>query len=123
MGSQSPIPPTPASHPLPCRLPPRSPFWFASPLPLPLPPSFFSPDCSATSARHTLSLHDALPISWSAHSPLPWPVRSHCSAPWSDRWSPSRSEEHTTEHKSCPRLGCPLLHGRSAAVDRRSPRC
>src|SRR5437899_6734308 len=60
----------------------------------------------ATTEIYTLSLHDALPISWSA-SPSCSP--RHSSRRSSPSWGATRSEEHTSELQSLRHLVCRLL--------------
>src|SRR5260221_14626079 len=69
---------------------------------------FFFND-TATTEIYTLSLHDALPISW-RWSPKGRRARGSCRAPASfpTGWS-SRSEEHTSELQSHSDLVCRLL--------------
>src|SRR6266511_6472336 len=64
---------------------------------------FFFFNDTATTEIYTLSLHDALPISWVAS-----PASSLMSTP---AWKPlpSRSEEHTSELQSRENLVCRLL--------------
>src|SRR5438309_7654740 len=67
--------------------------------------SFFFND-TATTEIYTLSLHDALPISWRAASiisPIPGPARSRGAS------VNVRSEEHTSELQSQFHLVCRLL--------------
>src|SRR5215468_1731566 len=81
---------------------------------------FFFFNDTATTEIYTLSLHDALPISWWRHPPSP---------PTSPRsgWSmpTGRSEEHTSELQSHHDLVCRLLlekkkkHSRTAGACRR----
>src|SRR6478672_13650624 len=62
---------------------------------------FFFND-TATTEIYTLSLHDALPISWPSTTPSSgWPART--------RPRPRRSEEHTSELQSRSDLVCRLL--------------
>src|SRR5256885_16099984 len=79
---------------------------------------FFFFNDTATTEIYTLSLHDALPISWSACGPWHAPTSAMCRAP--DRtaagWRPppsrracGRSEEHTSELQSPCNLVCRLL--------------
>src|SRR5690606_41634402 len=95
-------------------------------------PSLFSFHAPAPTARSTLSLHDALPISlpgWPAHRPRGerWADRDrlpagalqpqgHGASPLrllllraEDRRDPLRSEEHTSELQSRENLVCRLL--------------
>src|SRR3990167_5434543 len=72
-------------------------------------PSFFFND-TATTEIYTLSLHDALPIS--AGRPRPPSVsepraRGRGNVP--GRFRSPRSEEHTSELQSQPKLVCPLF--------------
>src|SRR5690554_7300235 len=91
---------------------------------------FFFHDTAPTEI-YTLSLHDALPISLDWHRrrfsepPLPaagggrwqtaFPVGHRLESPKHltpfppDRWTSSRSEEHTSELQSRPHLVCRLL--------------
>src|SRR6266436_9647510 len=62
---------------------------------------FFFFNDTATTEIYTLSLHDALPISW---SPAACPA---CS--WSPPTATRRSEEHTSELQSRLHLVCRLL--------------
>src|SRR6266496_6802085 len=62
---------------------------------------FFFND-TATTEIYTLSLHDALPISTPARSPVGTPS---CAT----AWPPLRSEEHTSELQSRRDLVCRLL--------------
>src|SRR5205085_12529733 len=81
-----------------------------------LPPSVFFHD-PATPEIYTLSLHDALPISWSRVQALR--RRSPATRLWrgSPRWARTtrrmaarcRSEEHTSELQSQSNLVCRLL--------------
>src|SRR3989304_9909272 len=64
---------------------------------------FFFFNDTATTEIYTLSLHDALPISWRASISRPSPCGS---AP---PMTPSRSEEHTSELQSRLHLVCRLL--------------
>src|SRR5438270_5554351 len=69
----------------------------------------FFPEDATTTEIYTLSLHDALPISYIAANryqldddrPYLWKT-SNCGARW-------RSEEHTSELQSQSNLVCPLL--------------
>src|SRR2546430_16222276 len=69
---------------------------------------FFFFNDTATTEIYTLSLHDALPISWSVQvrRSLPWP-RQH----WESGAACccTRSEEHTSELQSQSNLVCRLL--------------
>src|SRR6266571_6005135 len=66
--------------------------------------SFFFND-TATTEIYTLSLHDALPISWRRGAPRSRdPPRSQPGSPCS-----RRSEEHTSELQSHVKLVCRLL--------------
>src|SRR6266481_10124381 len=73
---------------------------------------FFFFNDTATTEIYTLSLHDALPISWSAPGEAAWPAPSvggrRC---WTARASlpTERSEEHTSELQSQFHLVCRLL--------------
>src|SRR2546430_3207296 len=71
---------------------------------------FFFFNDTATTEIYTLSLHDALPISW---RPLRRSARSAASSSTPPRWRPmkarSRSEEHTSELQSQSNLVCRLL--------------
>src|SRR5882762_11871185 len=74
-----------------------------------LAPCFFND--TATTEIYTLSLHDALPISW-RNSPASASCRCsrhvrRCSRRSRQRWS--RSEEHTSELQSHLNLVCRLL--------------
>src|SRR5438552_12855753 len=66
---------------------------------------FFFFNDPATTEIYTLSLHDALPISLVARISPPW---SRSSTAWRS-WSPTRSEEHTSELQSPDHLVCRLL--------------
>src|SRR5260370_5436159 len=80
---------------------------------LPLPPSFFFFNDTATTEIYTLSLHDALPISlWILHRrvrilPLPENITSRRRIQLAE--SSLRSEEHTSELQSHLNLVCRLL--------------
>src|SRR5699024_12530832 len=94
---------------------------FAFLLALSSPLSFFSFTATSTPAIYTLSLHDALPISWvvmDPRSPLPpwthWPPPGSVTPIFtSPRCAPlpglHRSEEHTSELQSRFDLVCRLL--------------
>src|SRR4030042_795684 len=72
-------------------------------------PAFFFND-TATTEIYTLSLHDALPISWPRPRPcagLPPPLRPCGGPPLARRVA--RSEEHTSEIPSPPNLICRLF--------------
>src|SRR5256885_5378808 len=69
---------------------------------LPLPSSFFFFNDTATTEIYTLSLHDALPISGTAHG---HPGARDSGLPD----EPPRSEEHTSELQSPCNLVCRLL--------------
>src|SRR5258708_18288013 len=82
-------------------------------------PYFFFND-TATTEIYTLSLHDALPISWLVAEPTTIsPVLTPVSAFTRTTWimftvmpldeNPSRSEEHTSELQSPDHLVCRLL--------------
>src|SRR2546422_10465395 len=88
--------------------------------PLSSPPfsfSFFFFNDTATTEIYTLSLHDALPISWQSRGrwarrrpSSTWGRPSHSTsrrASWP--WPLSRSEEHTSELQSRLHLVCRLL--------------
>src|SRR5690606_40160210 len=70
---------------------------------------------TAPTETYTLSLHDALPISWSERHPsgtvsLPRPGRSRAAArAGASPRARSRSEEHTSELQSRENLVCRLL--------------
>src|SRR2546425_11167085 len=66
---------------------------------------FFFFNDTATTEIYTLSLHDALPISFSPSS-RPSSLMSCRSSP---TWSATRSEEHTSELQSLAYLVCRLL--------------
>src|SRR5690349_23734880 len=76
---------------------------------------FFFFNDTATTEIYTLSLHDALPISW--HSAVTDGARSPASLAepatekWPESWKSSavRSEEHTSELQSRRDLVCRLL--------------
>src|SRR5260370_16466224 len=75
---------------------------------------FFFFNDTATTEIYTLSLHDALPISWRACKAMR--AMSSCrptsatARPWPDCWpSTGRSEEHTSELQSHLNLVCRLL--------------
>src|SRR5438874_6861694 len=78
--------------------------------------SFFFND-PATTEIYTLSLHDALPICRSAHSPtsiprcVRWLARTRENISSFDNWrvQRTRSEEHTSELQSRRDLVCRLL--------------
>src|SRR2546430_16074376 len=81
---------------------------------------FFFFNDTATTEIYTLSLHDALPISWCAHyesrareghsrAGHGFPARSPRSAPARAHQLRSRSEEHTSELQSQSNLVCRLL--------------
>src|SRR2546429_8940929 len=64
---------------------------------------FFFFNDTATTEIYTLSLHDALPISW-------WSIRGSWESTGRPRWSwPKGSEEHTSELQSRLHLVCRLL--------------
>src|SRR2546427_7935449 len=74
---------------------------------------FFFFNDTATTEIYTLSLHDALPICWTAApratvtcTPIPRTAPRHCTGRWT-RWA--RSEEHTSELQSQSNLVCRLL--------------
>src|SRR3989442_5887397 len=88
----------------------------------PLYTAFFFSNDTATTEIYTLSLHDALPISFSARaraaacaasragwrsSARGWSIRACCRTSATIRGS--RSEEHTSELQSRPHLVCRLL--------------
>src|SRR5437868_7876986 len=75
--------------------------------PSPSPPSSLS-NYTPTTAPHTLSLHDALPILayFRCHSPHPVPLGTLVTVA-GRRWT--RSEEHTSELQSRFDLVCRLL--------------
>src|SRR2546430_15683771 len=68
---------------------------------------FFFFNDTATTEIYTLSLHDALPISWSA-APGSCPPHSRRGPGRSPR-AAARSEEHTSELQSQSNLVCRLL--------------
>src|SRR5262249_59328494 len=74
--------------------------------------SFFFFNATATTETFTLSLHDALPISakmaavWESATSPPEIARID---PATGRWTPLRSEEHTSELQSLTNLVCRLL--------------
>src|SRR2546422_11763922 len=76
---------------------------------------FFFFNDTATTEIYTLSLHDALPISWCQREPSSWRGRPAASrlARRTNRtygtYSPARSEEHTSELQSRLHLVCRLL--------------
>src|SRR5256885_5169782 len=85
-----------------------------------MPPSicflFFFFNDTATTEIYTLSLHDALPITWSVSNPRPpRPFGSNSSPPSCNESrshchrSVMRSEEHTSELQSPCNLVCRLL--------------
>src|SRR5256885_13125029 len=79
-----------------------------------MPPSicflFFFFNDTATTEIYTLSLHDALPISWSVSNPRPpRPFGSNSSPPSCNESRSHRSEEHTSELQSPCNLVCRLL--------------
>src|SRR6266571_6066069 len=74
---------------------------------------FFFND-TATTEIYTLSLHDALPISWSIRSCSHWGITMDLSIIWTVMplrctICSSRSEEHTSELQSHVNLVCRLL--------------
>src|SRR5215813_15592577 len=74
--------------------------------------SFFFFNDTATTEIYTLSLHDALPISWpgpSSPAACNWTRPSSTPAPPRARSSARRSEEHTSVLQSRPHLVCRLL--------------
>src|SRR2546421_5582276 len=77
---------------------------------------FFFFNDTATTEIYTLSLHDALPISWSGRSPSQAPsplapqyARSRGTSCTTPTLSTPRSEEHTSELQSRSDLVCRLL--------------
>src|SRR5438132_11430332 len=77
---------------------------------------FFFFNDTATTEIYTLSLHDALPISWLAEFPLERVVELHVAGVVEDNdlqgpWiaPAARSEEHTSELQSHSDLVCRLL--------------
>src|SRR5258708_20892544 len=64
---------------------------------------FFFFNDTATTEIYTLSLHDALPISWMPTAP---PTPTSCTWSSAGGW---RSEEHTSELQSPDHLVCRLL--------------
>src|SRR6266536_3292471 len=66
---------------------------------------FFFCNDTATTEIYTLSLHDALPISWFARD-CSWPMAG---SPRITAWQTTRSEEHTSELQSRVDLVCRLL--------------
>src|SRR2546427_6053658 len=79
---------------------------------------FFFND-TATTEIYTLSLHDALPISWSRCPANP-------GRPTARAWVRWRSEEHTSELQSQSNLVCRLLLEKKKKLSTRSailPRC
>src|SRR3989442_10585325 len=70
----------------------------------PLPLFFFFFNDTATTEIYTLSLHDALPISYHVRMKCP-----HCRVEFHDDPRQLRSEEHTSELQSRPHLVCRLL--------------
>src|SRR5690348_18129210 len=76
---------------------------------------FFFFNDTATTEIYTLSLHDALPISWATRrSWVCWRLASATQVAYSRRWvkaslSKARSEEHTSELQSPVHLVCRLL--------------
>src|SRR5207244_12133150 len=86
--------------------------------------TLFSLTATPPSSIYTLSLHDALPISWAASTAWSWWRRrvwgsGRAKGPATASWcrcsarhtsaSPSRSEEHTSELQSPDHLVCRLL--------------
>src|SRR5687767_15624804 len=75
---------------------------------------FFFTD-TATTEIYTLSLHDALPISWSAGTAYNGGAQvsrngqNYQAAYWTQGNDPVRSEEHTSELQSLAYLVCRLL--------------
>src|SRR2546429_4869031 len=74
---------------------------------------FFFFNDTATTEIYTLSLHDALPISFRSSSSTRWPSTEEASITSSGIRTPSptflRSEEHTSELQSRLHLVCRLL--------------
>src|SRR5215204_1031148 len=73
------------------------------------PPLFFLFNDPATTEIYTLSLHDALPISWRPSSRLHMYAYSSGDTPPTDVQIGTRSEEHTSELQSHSDLVCRLL--------------
>src|SRR5258706_5287617 len=73
--------------------------------------SFFFFNDTATTEIYTLSLHDALPISWTFPGTSPSSTVSRSPSRSASRAThfPSRSEEHTSELQSLTNLVCRLL--------------
>src|SRR5260221_3491821 len=71
---------------------------------------FFFFNDTATTEIYTLSLHDALPISWRAcfFSAASWSFKVRSTSSGRERFT-SRSEEHTSELQSHSDLVCRLL--------------
>src|SRR2546425_9651830 len=71
---------------------------------------FFFFNDTATTEIYTLSLHDALPISYLAHAAEPWRLPDAAALPrFPVRFRTDRSEEHTSELQSLAYLVCRLL--------------
>src|SRR5256885_13401469 len=88
-------------------------FYLFTILPLPFSFFFFFND-TATTEIYTLSLHDALPISWLSTSAPERSVRENnrrrpCASATLDTRRSARSEEHTSELQSPCNLVCRLL--------------
>src|SRR2546427_11974561 len=70
---------------------------------------FFFFNDTATTEIYTLSLHDALPISWRAAPQRSVPARAGCHTRGRAPNPLPRSEEHTSELQSQSNLVCRLL--------------
>src|SRR5436190_3557998 len=74
---------------------------------------------TATTEIYTLSLHDALPISWVISRSPDW-RSAWCRISATDRSISSRSEEHTSELQSHSDLVCRLLLEKKKTGPRRA---
>src|SRR5215204_7829688 len=70
---------------------------------------FFFFNDTATTEIYTLSLHDALPISWGIGERHVRPAEGASPGPTSVNRSPKRSDEHTSELQSHSDLVCRIL--------------
>src|SRR3982751_7143298 len=77
---------------------------------------FFFFNDTATTEIYTLSLHDALPISWCWRASCSMSLRVTCT-----RWPGSRSEEHTSELQSRSDFVCRLLLEKKKPIRRSVP--
>src|SRR5215813_15656496 len=73
------------------------------------PPCFFFFNDTATTEIYTLSLHDALPISFSGKNASGSVCEHNARSCHSGAFPRRRSEEHTSELQSRPHLVCRLL--------------